>query len=68
VTTEKKLRALYNNPAVVYAMRLLTDLGVTGATYDELVNYRCPCEDPWCPTNGLHADETVGPLDEYRGQ
>lgn len=35
-----QLRALCNNPAVGFAMNLLTDLGVDGATYDDLVKYR----------------------------
>lgn len=44
-STDKELQSLYNNPAVVYAMNLLEDLGVNGAIYDELVNYR------WHPDN-----------------
>jgi hypothetical protein len=39
-STDKDLQALYINPAVVFSMNLLTDLGVTGAIYDELVKYR----------------------------
>jgi hypothetical protein len=61
MSTDKELRALYNNPAVVYAMNLLTDLGVTGAIYDELLKYHWLQRVQW-------EDETVGPLDEYRGQ
>jgi hypothetical protein len=44
-STDKELQALYNNPAVVYAMNLLEDLGVNGAIYDELVSFR------WHPDN-----------------
>lgn len=40
MSTDKELQALYNNPAVVFTMNLLTDLGVNGAIYDELVKYR----------------------------
>jgi hypothetical protein len=46
---------------VVYAMNLLTDLGVNGAIYDELLKYHWLQRAQW-------EGETVGPLDEYRGQ
>jgi hypothetical protein len=56
---ERQVLRLYNNPAVTHAVNVLTDHAVTPVQYLQLAELLLQDRD---------MDETVGPLDEYRGQ